>query len=269
MLPSADYINRTIHFVPGIPVVYLHNPKVACSTMKKSLWLRSDEIRGTSTFTGQPHDRPRSPFPMRLEKIVPHIEELVAAKFVAIVRNPFTRALSAYLDKVAKEKRDLAVWIPLARSLGLKPGDRPSFGEFLTRIVDLDPWVMDRHFTPQYVNVLSDYVTPDFVGHLEDMDSVEKYLGGQGLPIIGHSPHQTGASHKMHEYYQKDEVSLVCQYYHRDFEIFGYSQDPSALFSTHEYAVPSINRSVLRELIRNRAGIDASTTISSRSFLPT
>lgn len=115
--------------------------------------------------------------------------------------------LSAYLDKVAKEKRDLAVRIPLARSLGLKPGDRPSFGEFLTRIVDLDPWVMDRHFTPQYVNVLSDYVTPDFVGHLEDMASVEESLGGQRVPTTAHSPHQTGASQRIREFYGKDEVS--------------------------------------------------------------
>lgn len=125
---------------------------------------------------------------------------------------------------------------------------------------------MDRHFSPQYVNVLSDYVAPDFVGHLEDMASVDEYLGGQRVPITAHSLHQTGASQRMCEFYGKDEVSPIDQYYCLDFEIFGCSQDPPSLFPIYEYAIHKIDRSVLREYFRSRTTIDANTTVNSRKY---
>lgn len=253
MHPSAEFVNRSIWYVPGFPAAYLNNPKAACSKMKKSLWLAGDRLNGTNSFSGRPHNRHKSPFCRSIEQLDRNIDDVVAATFYTVVRNPFVRVLSAYLDKVAKDRRDQAVWPSLAEKLAFDSSCRPRFGEFLSRMVAHDPREMDRHFMPQYMSILVDHVTPDFIGHVERIEAVDSFLAAHGMPSAGHDSHRTDAAARLGDFYRDDEVALVRAYYARDFELFGYSYDPEVVAPVRAQAVPSVARALLRELIMARA----------------
>lgn len=252
MHPSAEFVNRSIWYVPGFPAAYLNNPKAACSKMKKSLWLVGDRLNGTDSFAGQPHNRHKSPFCHSLDQLSRNIDDVLAATFYTVVRNPFVRVLSAYLDKVNKERRDPAVWRSLSEKLAYGPSCRPRFGEFLNRMVAHDPREMDRHFTPQYVNILIDYVTPDFIGHVEDIEAVDIFLAAHGMPCVNHHPHRTDAAARLADFYRDEDIAVVRSYYARDFELFGYSYDPDVVAPVRAHAVPAVDRALLRDLIMAR-----------------
>jgi hypothetical protein len=254
MSPTADFINRTIHYVPGTGLVYLNNPKVACSSMKKSMWLMGDRFKGTTTFTGNPHNRLYSPFCKNLRELAPHLDDFLSATFFTVVRNPYVRLLSAYLDKVAKKPRDAAVWRNLAGKLRYTQHERPCFSEFLSRVVECDPWEMDRHFAPQRVNILLGYITPDFVGHIEDMDGVLEFFSRHDLPLERHTPHRTNAAESVAAFYGRAELQMACSYYAEDFEMFGYSNDPRDLAPVKACSIQRVDRSALCNLVTQAGG---------------
>src|SRR6185312_7011210 len=106
----AKALSRTV-FVPvsGRFTVVI-NPKAACSTLKFNLWRQEYEMGATELRP------PRGPYIHISRTAIPKISitELEGALFdrpvFSIVRNPYTRILSVYLDKIAgnkKEKRHL------------------------------------------------------------------------------------------------------------------------------------------------------------------
>lgn len=101
--PTANDIHRSIHWLPQAGLVYLSTPKVACSTIKTSLWKWADSQVGTETFTGRPHRRGESPFNKGIGQLARNIDAVMASTFFAVARNPYSRILSAYLDKVGKK----------------------------------------------------------------------------------------------------------------------------------------------------------------------
>lgn len=75
-------------------IIYLNNPKVGCSTIKSNLW----QILSPETFRkdGDVHDVKSSPFSNK-----PVDSRWIStANIFTFVRNPFTRAVSAFLNKI-------------------------------------------------------------------------------------------------------------------------------------------------------------------------
>lgn len=103
-----------IHFCAPLGLVYMMNPKAACSTIKQSLWKRCDTINDTATYPGHPHhDRNRAPFNYAIypADILPaHAADFHRAMIFTTVRNPYARMLSAYLEKIWDTDRDKDVW---------------------------------------------------------------------------------------------------------------------------------------------------------------
>jgi hypothetical protein len=64
MLSAIDkfLVNGSIRYASELHLVYLNNPKAACSTIKYSLWLAIDGLSGKSPFGGNIHGRNAAPF---------------------------------------------------------------------------------------------------------------------------------------------------------------------------------------------------------------
>lgn len=249
MIIARSRIEATIHYVPGASIVYLNNAKVACSSLKKAIWMkwRPD----TYGRIKNPHDRQNAPFCRDIEDIARHYDEIAAAVTFTVVRNPYVRILSAYLDKIGRRPRDAAVWFPFARRFRLSGDAVPSFDEFLHMIVSEDPSLLDQHFSPQHLNILQPFATCDFVGHLEYMDEVWSFLNRYGVTQQEHRPHQTNANSLVAEYYGDSQANLVFEYFKEDFSLFGYSPDISVIEPVARVQQPSKSKTLLRTLIQS------------------
>ena len=146
-----------------------------------------------------------------------------------IVRNPFARILSCYLNKIAGSEWQRR---SIAGKLGLREGDPvPSFREFLRRIASQQDVDRDIHWASQHYLLCPDLVNYSFIGRLEnisrDLGYILERLSITPFDPIEQKEHSAGALEKMADYYGSEERKLVVEIFQRDFEAFGY--DPDAL----------------------------------------
>lgn len=199
--------------------VFLDNPKSASSTVKRELWdIEKAEGRkkGEAVAT--------SIHGARFLK-TSFGREIRDYFSFAVVRNPYSRVLSAYLDKVASER---AAGMVFRKQAGLANDAAVSFADFVRAISKSTPIEDDRHWTLQYDNLLQECFRIDLIGSVENIGAFFgafserfKMAGGN----LDRSPHATGAAEKVSRYYDDELQSLVAEKYRRDFEVFGYSLD--------------------------------------------
>lgn len=133
------------------------------------------------------------------------------------VRNPYSRVLSAYLDKVAIVKPKLRGF------LGLDDRDI-SFLEFLQRLDD-GYLTANIHWAPQHYVVALHPSRLDFVGHTEtladDLQTVMQHVFGEaGHGLVQRTHGVTSATSRVDEMYGPEERRLVERMYAEDFEHF-------------------------------------------------
>jgi hypothetical protein len=135
-------------------------------------------------------------------------------KFV-IVRNPFTRTLSAYLEKIERRAE--------------RKGKQTTFRQFLEEVRD-GALYRNAHWAPQSDLLLIPLEQFDFIGKVESLEQdlaaiKHRIRPDEVLPVTSARSHATGASEKLARYYEPDLIDMVRQIYQRDFELFGYSTD--------------------------------------------
>ena len=166
----------------------------------------------------------RSLFPMTPARLTEEQVERFGQLFkFTFVRNPYSRVLSAYLDKIAKDDEPNR-----RRKMGRTSSDGvPSFGDFV-RWLDRDGLHEDMHWAPQSSILLVAVAEFDFIGKLENLDGdfrkVADMLGGDRNDNSVHTfaPHSSGAVDKVAEYYTKELKEIVARLYREDFDSFGY-----------------------------------------------
>ena len=234
MLPGD--VTWMMHYAPRPRLLYLVQPKVACSTVK--LTLQNAELgRRQEGSMREIAERLHTPTPTVLR---PAHEATELRRFVedarasfCFVRNPYTRVLSAYLDKM-RAPHLVAIFGP---KLGISEEDldKPvSFADFLERVARQAPEDMDVHWRPQ--TYLYDRLEPavefDFVGAFETFDAdFAAFLCAVDPDLLDYvavfDPHVTRAASRVDEYYEDAEsVALAEAIYEEDFERFGYVMDP-------------------------------------------
>lgn len=213
-----------MRYAAPLNLLYLNNPKCGCTTIKHALWLASDALSEKSTFRGNVHDRKIDPFAGNLFRLSARQRERVAQTVVfSVVRNPFARALSAYVDKVAN---DPAVWPIFLKRFGLKPAvgkKELSFGDFLGLIAVAHDDILDGHFRPQCRNLLLPLARPVFIGSVENMPAAGAFLEARGIPFRDEPMNATRAQEWFSRLYDSRAASLVRKRYAEDFARFGYS----------------------------------------------
>ncbi|MCG5528868.1 MULTISPECIES: sulfotransferase family protein [Halorhodospira] len=131
-----------------------------------------------------------------------------------VVRDPYSRALSAYLDKVARGGR-------CPKELIKKNGSPPSFGEFCTYL-EHGGLFADPHWTPQTELLLLKPIEFDSIIKMDDLATHLPSLLSRVTPnstqdLTLHIPHQTGASSQIKNYYTSKTYRAVTELYKRDF----------------------------------------------------
>ncbi|MGM0433323.1 MAG: sulfotransferase family protein [Pseudomonadota bacterium] len=134
----------------------------------------------------------------------------------AFVRNPYTRVLSAFLDKVERRanrnNRDV------------------SFLEFL-EYLERGGLYSNAHWAPQHSLLLLPFERFDFFGKTENLNKDLSYVLQQlGLysesdGVLSALSNSTGASKKIDSYYDKETRLKVKELYSEDFNFFGYSSE--------------------------------------------
>jgi hypothetical protein len=206
--------------------LYLETPKVACTSIKRALQV----LEGVDlTGDGSVHDRDRSPLMAPYDSLADFLVAQHDPRWVrfSFVRNPFTRILSGYLDKVISDEVERVRLLP---ELGLSADKVPSLEDFLVAIKRQNVCDLDIHWLPQS-EILCGFRAPHFIGRFENFDSdagrvFPLILGEKAKDLGVHAPHATGASRLVHEYVGRIEARLIADIYRADFESYGYSVDP-------------------------------------------
>lgn len=155
--------------------------------------------------------------------------EIVRAReyyLFTFVRNPYSRVLSAYLDKIARGQGGR-----FSRFPGYGKNSPEGFEEFVV-FLSCGGLLANRHWWPQ-VELLSWPLSRfDYIGRVEQMDEgmarVLKDVGSDFSKAsslrVPHvlSAHTTSAASKEDYYYSSLSRKLVRELYGDDFEAFGY-----------------------------------------------
>jgi hypothetical protein len=130
-----------------------------------------------------------------------------------VVRNPYTRTLSAYLDKV--ERR------------ALRDNKESSFRDFLYSLKK-GKLYSNAHWAPQNALLLLPVDQFDFIGKVETIETDLAFIKETILkkrpeePIKSFLNNSTGAVRKLKAYYDSETAELVRMLFRDDFETFGY-----------------------------------------------
>jgi hypothetical protein len=224
-------VNYLTHISRRHRSVFIEVPKAGCTVVKRVL--QFSEHAGTSHEEPvSVHDRSTSPLGAPVRDGF-NADELFGpdasyARF-AFVRNPYSRALSCYLEKIAGEQWLREMRLP---TLGFVPDAEVSFVSFLERVGQQTHVEMDIHWAPQHHLLSLDRISYDFLGRFEtfrtDLCTVMMVLDidAPARLLDAVTAHTTNARDKIAEYFDDEAVDLVRKIYRDDFAKLGYGLDP-------------------------------------------
>lgn len=217
--------------------------KSGCSSAKKELWRQEMlDVPMPEAFLKANHN-PHAPFhqhmlikPFQLGQT--RFNEFIRNPSVikwAIVRNPFTRILSGYLDKVQRNEpmfRNIAHQVAQMRGVQREAVEASSvsFEEYCQALSRFRrPIDFDQHWRPQYEHTCADIIPYTFFAKLETLDAeaplISRRLGLSDLTFNAGKRHATGSNEKIAQYYTDKTADIVRKVYAKDFQHFGYSLD--------------------------------------------
>jgi hypothetical protein len=148
-----------------------------------------------------------------------------------VVRNPYSRLLSAYLDKI-KRFEDLETDKKEQRRQHFNLKEyHDSFASFVEQVCREQDHEVNPHWQSQTYITGFDFVHYDKVGHVENLEVFYDFLKTQfpkikdrTLDCSENVLHETSAASKLGEFYTAELQQKVYQRYKNDFINFGYSE---------------------------------------------
>lgn len=217
--------------------VYVALDKVANSTVKDRLYRIEYEPVGWKAVTlfDKKCSPLLSPYQLPWDQVRDVLNGGNYTRF-AFVRNPYTRLLSCYLDRImrARSTPRRRLMKQMGRSMG---SSAPTFEEFVRTVTQQASVTQDSHWRDQSDELLIGTFDYDFIGKFEgltdDMASISQMIWGELRPDMdlsgkknsNSSPRATGAGKSVVDYYTDEMARLVRDRYAADFENFGYSLD--------------------------------------------
>ena len=205
--------------------IYIKNDKVGSSFIVRSLNASEKKARRVAYRT--PFlARHRHPLKTPAELSRAEWREALATYFIfTFCRNPFSRILSCYLDRIVGRDESYDV---LRKRFGFRKNQIPTFAAFLEMLCEDGALDLDTHWKPQHINIATDYYDYSFIGHFEyfgeEFPRVLKMLYGRHAQT-GAIRKGTSAARQMSEHYDDYAAGLVAKLYAKDFTLFGY--DPA------------------------------------------
>jgi hypothetical protein len=229
--PRSDFND---HFYISIKNKYAFHTigKAANSTVKFIFY--SKEVEGTHYKPPNVHIKAESPllapFQLPPDLLTSIFDRSDFFKFT-FVRNPYSRLLSCYLDRILPKKS--RPYRELLRILNQQDQYLPSFSEFVEAICDQDVYSQNNHWRVQYFDAMCDKIDYQFIGKqesfLDDINHIYSRIFNSSLPSkfqsVNASPSQTSAVNRNHDFWDSSLKKLVAQKYSVDFDFFMYSHD--------------------------------------------
>lgn len=210
---------RSLHLSRRLGVLYVNNPKVACSSIKLTMQ-RAELCDPTYEPETSVHDHIASPL-HTFPDIDPN-RALSEAKFTfSFVRNPYHRLTSAYLNKIVVPQKGGK----FREDAGFDASTCPSFEEFVLSVCAQDPAQMNPHWRLQALNLSIGYISYDFIGQLEAFKTDWSHVAAcTGLPDpASFAGVRTGLWSKDTPAYEDRALHAVQRAFALDFETFGFS----------------------------------------------
>ncbi len=240
---SQDWIQRRLGYGSFVArngsFVFLETPKAACSTMK---WVvthldgRDILPRHVGKETSRKmciHYRNVSrmkALPDLSESDFDRILDDAAVIRFCVVRNPYSRLLSAWSSKIRlREPSFTWVWDKVAAHAGSDPDSCPSFESFVNWICETnEPALANPHWQPMTYQLLPDLVQYTNILHTESLEQeLEDVLVKLGADASAKSILSRFATNESlpvnwRSFYNAELADSVAQYYAEDFRRFGY-----------------------------------------------
>lgn len=222
-------VNMHTHISLVNKYVYVEVPKAGCGTMKATLGGLEAARKGpglVQRVQEAPHNRINAtPFVKPFQLPSDMLEEVLtssAYRRFTVVRDPASRVLSAYLEKIGQGLKQSE---PIAAELGISASEI-TFSQFLDVIGQQDSREQDPHWRRQADHVGWGVIDYDAAIHLEQLDAswdrVGDLTGIADLRETFFCRNSTGASAKVSEYYDDTTSQKVREIYARDYEVFDY-----------------------------------------------
>lgn len=217
-------------YFPKHGVVYINNPKSACSTIKRAL---------TGDYKTPDRDFNRK---CKLNHTVYNNGEIPAATpCIFISRDPVSRFLSCYTNKVngqlwrervndhgqtqiINKNKDVRLVKGILRELNLPDGSPISIDEFIEYVhrqfVKYGTNQVNHHYRPQADILNQANVRPDFIGRLEDMPTLWDRLQSEynfTAPIL-----RSMNTSKQRVSLKKSQIKLIQDLYKIDLDTLNY-----------------------------------------------
>lgn len=223
MIITQSNLDRVIRQSKQRNYIYLNNPKSACSTIKYNLWKQEYKLGNVSSYPENSLDVHKRENPIFKKNWV--LEDWKTWFIFSFVRNPFTRLLSAYLDKICKKTPERQYLYDLA---DIHNNKTISFQYFVEIISNFSSEQDNPHWKCQSEHFLLSYIPIHFIGYFEqiqvDLNILwHKIFGISAENIRTWTPHKTDAGNLLETYYNQRTINLVLQKYEQDFINFGYS----------------------------------------------
>lgn len=239
---SPARVNYHINLSIKHDFMYFETPKAGCSTIKGRLHKLEIGDNRFVTLGKNIHDKLASPFlspyQVKHDEFRKILNNRAFLKFT-FVRNPFTRTLSAYLDKIVRNEPQKQ---SITRTMGLGPDETTreiSFEDFLRAVDSQSDKEMDPHWAIQSHHLMLDLIDYNFIGRLENFENdwniavrmVYPKQNRENPPSDIQTHHKTDASKNLTEYYSAAAIDLVRKIYADDFEQLGYSREIDSIFA--------------------------------------
>ncbi|MCP3899602.1 MAG: sulfotransferase family protein, partial [Desulfobacteraceae bacterium] len=212
--------------------IYVETPKVGCSTIKDTLQrMELDYPELVRDSIEEIHLREYSPLlrPSQtcgLDRLLLDPDYFV----FCFARNPYTRLLSAYLDKIVKnadQKRNILI------AMGEDPSELSkeiSFKEFVDTVCEQSVSQMNPHWRVQYYQTIQDKINYDFIGRMENFENDCTYVFSKirrdyADYYRSELRHSTNSAELLNQFYDGNLKEKVFNKYKIDFEYFGYSKN--------------------------------------------
>lgn len=216
---TADYL---FHLSRKFNYLYAATAKAGSSYVLRQLQYAELDF-DASKLADEPHDRTLSTLMSPLSDMDAFRTAINGGAFkFCFVRNPYSRALSCFLDKFQQDPTERTRLNP---DLGFEPDKWPSFWEFLDAVRKQRQGSRDIHWETQSFHLRPDIVRYSFIGRFENFGSdfaklvhilnMQAYTDNQDR-------HRTAATTRLKEFYGPAEKMLVEEIYAEDFRTFGY-----------------------------------------------
>lgn len=223
---------RRLASEPTHGFLYMRIPKAANSTVSLTLAraLFPEQADALAADTEGKAARKLFPIPSPRRYLGPSSLGRAFLTF-GFYRNPYTRLLSAYLDKVqSAENQEAYQWV--ARDAGYADNREMTFERFVAYLERRRNRYANIHWAPQTAITPLPVEELDFVGYTEclreDLARLLEQLLDEppAFELVVREHNRQGANQKLREHYTPELMERVHRLYEPDFQRLGYDPTP-------------------------------------------